>query len=354
MRKDKAQKAHEVRSKILEFYDQNGRAPTRDEFRTEFKLERAMRTAFGGSYSAALHAAGLTDAAFKGGGTRQPRKFVYKKTQIEGFFVHDYDLEVLFERAGNPDVIKIVSQPDTHVPFHDVCAVNAFKKFLRFYKPDVHIIMGDFPDMNGISHWPADSYEPRRLIPELKVANAVLDDICASSESVTSRFYLEGNHEDWLRQALIAKLPELQDVGDLLPDGADLNLKTFLKLEKRGYELIELNHLLRLGRAYFTHGIYTNEHHPAKHLNVFKGSIFYGHLHDTKSTNSTSLLGDLEAHSLGCLCRKDAKFMRGRPTHWQHAFGIHEMFRDGTYNFMKPLIRNGRFAFSGIVFDGNF
>ena len=66
-----------------------------------------------------------------------------------------------------------------------------------------------------------------------------------------------------------------------------------------------------------------------------------------------SIDGPIEGHSLGCLCRLSAAFMKGRPNNWVHAFGIYEFFRDGTFTFTKPCIFNGRFSYNGQVFDGN-
>lgn len=306
-----------------------------------------MRTAFGESYSAALHASGFTKEAFNKAGTKQPRQFKFKRTLLEGLTVHEYDLKDLFERAGNPPSLKVVFQPDTHVPYEDPTALRIFMKFLSYYKPHVHIIGGDFLDCEPMSHWPAKDLKPRRLVPEALQGRKILGQIEEASPTVSSRFYLEGNHEDWINQALVSKIPELADgLGDL---GIDLSLKAILDLDKFGYTLLPINHFLKIGKMHYTHGLYTTKNHPQKHLDVLKASVIYGHLHDVLEANQTSLSGRIEAKSSGCLCRLDAKFMKGKPISWAHAFTLIETFPNGDFSRVTPTIMDGKLSFGGKV-----
>jgi hypothetical protein len=160
---------------------------------------------------------------------------------------------------------------------------------------------------------------------------------------------LEGNHERWITNAF-TEMPELFD--GLAELDIEINLKTLLGLPKFGYDLFPLNDLVQIGRAHFTHGIYTTMHHAKKHLDTFKASIYYGHLHDNQEHNQTSVEGPMEAVCLGCLCRKDAKFLKGKPNNWVHSHGVYEFFPDGSYTFVKPRINGGRMAYNGQVFAG--
>lgn len=276
------------------------------------------------------------------------QKFKYKRSQIESFKINEIDLDDLFQTAGNPDSLKIVVQPDTHVKNRDHAAVKTFLDFLWWYRPHAHIILGDFLDAEGISHWPSDSLQPKRFVPEVLEARELLKEIVLRTPDCISRIFIMGNHEDWLRQAITQKMPELFD--GLSEIGIELNIKKILALDEFGYDLIELNELLKVGKAYFTHGLYTGSNHAKKHLDVIKGNIYYGHLHDILSTHQPSIHGFIEAVSLGCLCRLDAPFMKGKPTNWIHAFGVFEFFKDGTYSFYLPRIFNGKLSFNGQIF----
>jgi hypothetical protein len=147
---------------------------------------------------------------------------------------------------------------------------------------------------------------------------------------------------------MASKMPEFfdgLDELDLMPD-----LTRLLELDKRNIQLFPVNHFLKIGKAYFTHGLYTGRNHPVAHLTAVKGNIYYGHVHDTASAIQPGIEGLTEAASLGCLCRLDAKFMKGKPTNWVHAFGIFEFFPDGTYTFFCPKIIRGKLSVNGKVF----
>lgn len=334
-----------------------GRSPTRLELLKHPGTATALRAFYSDNYSKLLEAVGLeVYHNRKNKIVNEPlliKKYVSlcaKKEQIQGFFRHTLDLSELFKRAGNPAILKMSAMPDTHCKYRDHSAVRAYMKFLKYFAPDVHLILGDFADCEGISHWPSDSLEPRRLIPEMKEARQLLGEIVEATPTATTRIFLEGNHENWIQQAF-TRMPELFDgLEDL---GIELNLKTLLALEKYGYELFPLNHIVTIGKANFTHGIYTGPGHPKKHLSVFKDNMYYGHLHDVSESNETSMNGSVHAASLGCLCKLDAKFLKGKPNNWVHASGVFEFFPDGSYNFYKPLIYSGRMAFNGQIFDGN-
>lgn len=280
---------------------------------------------------------------------RQYQAICAKREQLQGFFRTTLDLSELFQRAGNPPVLKLSAQPDTHGKFADYDAWNCYLKFLRYWKPHVHLIMGDFVDCEGLSHWEAKDLEPRRIVPEMKSAREMLQKTIDSTLECTTRIYLEGNHERWITDAL-CKMPELFD--GLAELDIEISLKTLLGLPKFGYELYPLNELVQIGKAHFTHGVYTPTHHAKKHLDEFKTNIYYGHLHDLQEHNNTSVDGPMEAASLGCLCRLDAKFLKGRKNNWAHAHGAFEFFPDGSYNFYKIRILNGVTSYNGVIFNG--
>lgn len=346
---------HQLIVALKELTEELGRIPTKTELLNNYSgAGFALKKHFNERYSDLKIAAGtIENPIILKEKAKQEKKYLQlcsKKEQIQGFFRHIIDLADLFKRAGNPKTLKMVAQPDTHTKFRDIPAVNCFIKFLKYYKPDIHTILGDYVDCEGISHWPSDSLEPRRLIPEIKEARKLLEEIVNATPNTSTRIFLKGNHSAWIEQAL-TRMPELFDgLADL---GLEINLEKLLNLKGFGYELFELNHLVAIGDANFTHGIYTSSSHAKKHLDVFKANIFYGHLHDTQCYNQTSVNGPMVAQSLGCLCRLDAKFLKGKPNNWEHAFGIFEFFPDGTFTYMVPRIIKGRMSFNGEVFDGN-
>jgi hypothetical protein len=342
---------HYIVCKLKELAVELGRVPMISDFQA--MLPRVNIELLFGSYDNALRASGLIqemEAKEFGPPAEKRPKFKYQKKLMESFFIEEVSIDELFERAGNPSVLRVVAQPDTHVQFMDPKAVSSFIDFMEWYKPHGHLILGDFLDAEGISHWPNDSLTPREFIPEVIQARELLSQIVQKTPQTIYRAYLKGNHEDWLNQAMSARLPELFNGLDklgLMPD-----IKALLDLERFGYDFLEMNHILKIGKAHFTHGLYTGANHAKKHLDVLKANIYYGHLHDIASHQQPSINGMIESASIGCLCRLDAKFLKGKPNNWIQGFRVFEFFRDGSFSTYQIRIFDGQFSFMGNVFRG--
>lgn len=290
----------------------------------------------------------------KSKGKKQKQQKINAFPKLEQFKTHGTTIQHLFNLTGLKEdgVFRLVVQPDTHVPEHDTVAVNAFCKFLAWYKAHGLVNLGDFQEMAPVAHWPAQDADVRRLVPDLLKGREVLGQIgAASGPQCRYKQFLMGNHEYWLSMYLAQRIPEVLDGLEQL--GTDLRLEKLMGLEDFGYDVVPLNEILKVGHAHFIHGFYTSSHHAKKHLDVFGCSIYYGHLHDVQSYSAVSVKGLHEAMSLGCLRTLDAKFMKGKPNNWSHSFGIFELRSDGSYTRYSPIMVGGKFSFNGILFDGN-
>lgn len=346
-----AKDLHELVSRIKELAVELQRTPTKRDMWDAGISDHKIRSL--GGASVLTKAAGLDPPTtspkenYQAKLLRKYKSLCAKREQIQGHFRSTLDLKEMFDRAGNPPVLKVSVQPDTHAKFVDRKAFDSYLRFLKYYEPHAHIILGDFVDCEGLSHWPQDDLEPRRIVPEMKQARGLLQELVDATPKCTTRIFLEGNHENWISQAF-TKMPELFD--GLAELDIEISIKSLLGLPKFGYDLFPLNEIVQIGKAHFTHGLYTATHHAKSHLDKLKVNIFYGHLHDTQETNQTSMDGNIEASSLGCLARLDAKFLKGKPNNWVHAHGVFEFFPDGSFNWYKVKILNGRSTFNGRVF----
>ena len=282
------------------------------------------------------------------------KKFIGRISNLSNFNCHNVPIEELFKISGvkKSTVFKMLVIPDMHIDEHDEYALCALLKFVQKYKPHGVINLGDFMEMDAVTHWPAPDARPRRLTPQILKARKILttiDDACGPQ--CKFKKFLMGNHEDWLNQYLVGNIPEALFELDQL--GVDLRFQELLGLKDFGYDTIPLNEILKIGEhSHFIHGYYTNKHHAAKHLDVFGVNIYYGHLHDIQHHSTVSVNGVHEAASLGCLRKLNAPFLRGKPNNWSHAFGIFEYTFDGFYTRYTPVIINGKFSYNGEVFDG--
>ena len=340
---------HDLLAKLKAMADDLGRVPTRAEFRMAHGEN--YQKVFGprNAYTAFVAAAGFPLG--EGAPAKQkPPRFKFERRKLESFSIFQADLQELIKKAGigPAESLRVICMPDTHVQFADHDALACFLRFVEWYRPHVFIIMGDFIDAEGISHWPPMDMEPRVFSHELRIARKVLEDIAAATPGCILRVYLEGNHENWITQAMAQKMPNfffgLEEFG-IMPD-----LSKCLDLEGFGYELVPMNHLFNLGKAYFTHGLFCGANHQKKHLDTIKKSIYYGHTHDEMNLHQPTIDGTIEAASMGCLCRLDAKFLKGKPNNWVHGFGIFEFFADGCYTSAFPKIFHGRLSFAGRTF----
>lgn len=332
---------HEIVQELRRLASELGRAPRREDLDDSRFSRRSVDAVFG-TFTEALRAAGLDAKSQK-----KQKKFKYLPKKLESIVIHEYDLKALFEWLKNPPVIKMVFQPDTHMKHADERALGAYLEFIHDYRPHIDVIGGDLMDAEGISHWPTESLEPRRQIHEVMKTREFLHYKTSLTPDCAKRFFLCGNHEDWIRQYLL-RVPELMDGLELL--GMEINVRSLLDLDKYGYELIPMNEFLKIGKAHFTHGIYTGDNHARKHLQKLKDNVYYGHLHDTGSAADSSINGTIHAQSLACLCRLDAPFLKGRINNWQHGLGIFEFFPDGSYTMTCPTMKDGKFSYGGKVY----
>jgi hypothetical protein len=342
-----SERIHGLLSQLKDLASELGRAPKRDEFAARHGEQ--FRKSFG-TFSTFLLAAGLKGRELAK--EHKAEKFKYQKIQVDGFALNIFDLDRLFEDAGNPEILKVLGMSDTHVEHRDEDAVDVYLQFAKLYDPHIHLIGGDFVDAEGISHWPPHDFKPRDFGREIIEARELLKQIVRSTPNASNRIYLTGNHEDWIRQAMLAEMPGFFDALrrlELVPD-----LKVLLDLDKFKYTLIPLNEVVRMGRLHVIHGWYTGNSHPKKHLDTFMADVSYFHLHDKQSTHKTSVYGKVEANSNGCLCKKNPHYTKGMPTNWAQGFPIWEIKRSGEYRRIFIDINEGEIFYNGKLLKSRF
>lgn len=203
-----------------------------------------------------------------------------------------------------PDVHGTTISPRDYLPV---------REFIKKFKPDEIILLGDFMDVESLSAWDMDKkrkMEGRRFNKEIEWANKELDYLQKHSKKVT---YLEGNHEDRVNRYL-DKNPEMEGM---------IELQEQLNIEERGIEWVKMNDLYKKGNMYFTHGMYTNIHNARKHLQTLGCNVCYGHQHGTQTAMQNMKMQEPHmAYALGTLGDKAPDYMKNRPGNWINQFGI--------------------------------
>ena len=116
----------------------------------------------------------------------------------------------------------IVCVSDLQVPYHDRKAVSVLSRFIKSYKPDEVVSVGDEMDMQTISKWAknTDLEHEKSIAKDRDETHRVL-------ESLKIRHMIRSNHTDRLFNTIKMRAPGLAG----LPE---LELKNFLKLDDLG------------------------------------------------------------------------------------------------------------------------
>jgi hypothetical protein len=240
--------------------------------------------------------------------------------------------------------------PDLHFPVEDRRSLAAVEKYAAEYEWDKVVYLGDVMDFNCVSSHNINNLravEGQTLQADYDYANGVLDrhqEIFGDAQLVM----LEGNH-DYRVERYIDANPRLR---------GSIEVAKGLRLAERGIKWVRNwsnGTVYRIGKALFTHGIYTNEHHAKKHVQRYGENTFYGHVHDVQSFSQV-LYGDnstIVGQSLGCLCDYAQAYMQGKPNNWQQAFGVFHFMEDGLFNYFVPRLFKHRFVSpEGKVYQG--
>lgn len=232
-----------------------------------------------------------------------------------------------------PDVHGTEKSPTDYLPV---------RRFIKNFKPDEIILLGDFMDVASLSAWDMDKkrlMEGRRYKKEVEWANKELDYLQANSKKVT---YIEGNHEDRVNRYL-DKNPEMEGM---------MEVQDQLDIKNRGIKWVKMNDLYKRGDMHFTHGMYTNIHNARKHLQTLGCNVCYGHQHGTQtSMQNMAMQKPHMAYAIGTLGDKAPDFMKNRPSSWINQFAIFYWDdKTGLFNLYPVNVIKHKFIWNGKVY----
>lgn len=242
------------------------------------------------------------------------------------------------------ELTSVIVIPDMQIPFVDYRALDAVEQYMAEHSFDWYINIGDFLDVEALSHWndglPRKS-EGKRLSKELEIGNKILDrhqQLIRKNNPKAKFHFIYGNHEERVEKFL-DRNPGVEGLFDLA-DG--------LRFVERGFTWTrhgDEGNQFTLGHANFTHGLKAGMGHSRGMAAEWDGNVFYGHVHDVQSHTLTSRgkLHNRIAQSLGCLCVYDMPYMAKKPSRWQQAFAIFYFNKDGSFNHYIPLIIDDKF-----------
>lgn len=237
---------------------------------------------------------------------------------------------------------KIVALFDIHYP-HNI-DLSPVLSFIQDFKPNRIILGGDILDLAYLSHWEASNpgkWEGHQLENDINWLSTFIDNL--NKDIKPERIdYILGNHEKWLVD-YTDRIPYLK---------GEFDLAKRIHAKDKNVVITGFNRVLSIGKLNFIHGVYCNELHAKKHLQVYQKNIRTGHTHDHQVFSSASPINNhvKNAMSCGCLCNRNAEYAHGKPNKWVNGFYVAYMLETGIfYDYFVPIV-NGKFVFNGKIY----
>jgi predicted phosphodiesterase len=239
----------------------------------------------------------------------------------------------------------IVCISDLQVPYHDKRAVANVAAFIKAFKPDTVVSVGDEMDFQTISKWAHGTpLEYERSIGRDRDATArVLDDL-------RIEHVIRSNHTDRLFNTVMLRAPGLLS----LPE---LELPNFLRMDLLGITYHKKPYELAPGWL-LMHGDEGNlsQNGGTTALNLAKKtgySVVCGHTHRMGLTHhsegvagkNTRTVWGMEVGNL--MDARQASYLKGGINNWQQGFGILWVDGKSVTPQLVPIAPNGTFTVAG-------
>lgn len=241
---------------------------------------------------------------------------------------------------------KTLIIPDMHCPYEDYRALHGVYQFIKEYKPDRIIQLGDMVDFYALSRFSKDPDRLTGLQGEIDVARYHLEQIRKVHKG--ELVVLEGNHEARLQKYLMNN-PEFSSIRAVNKVEKLLGMDDFDVKYRKNYTmsgfLWKHGHLVRKNSAYTARGEFEAE-------GTSGGS---GHTHRMGSHYKTNRSGAHAWFEFGHICDPSkAEYMEGKVPDWQAGFGIFEIDKSRKlWSVQQHVITNNSFIADGKVYKWN-
>jgi len=235
--------------------------------------------------------------------------------------------------------------PDLHYPIHDKKYLKTLFALTKDVNPDYLIYLGDCFDAYGISQFARRDgidmeigvWQTHKEILGFK--EVIYDPLKAMCKKGTEIYWTGGNHDEQRTREAIEQFPDRKQLLDLQTNFPDA-------------KICQYNESIKIGKVFFTHGVYTNDAHAKKHTIAFEGNVVYGHTHTAqeyiKSTHGNN--GTHGGFSMGCGCNNNPEYMKNRPNSWVQMIGVIYFHDDGNFNLYKIFINKGKAIFNNKLY----
>lgn len=244
------------------------------------------------------------------------------------------DHPAMYDASGIGKLVGVMS--DIHLPLHDRPALMASASYLKEKNIDALILNGDILDCSNLTRH--SQRKPMRYTwgQELEVAKAFFSSLRVLFPKIPI-LYLEGNHENWVKQYLVRQAPQLS---------GDYELEKVLGLEQLGIQWLAEDRVVKYGKLYIMHGhqlrIGGSMNVAEKVLRKAGVNVMCGHWHQQAYYEKKNLVDEIHACWInGALCDLHPDYMPYN--NHGHGFAMIELLdNDGTFNVVQRKVMNGR------------
>lgn len=214
---------------------------------------------------------------------------------------------------------------DVHFPFEDKRAWELALKVIRYARPQLAFIGGDWLDCYAVSSFSRDPVRVVNFQSEVDSAVAGLAQLRDAVGAKATIKFLPGNHEErlerWTREHIEAS------------SLTSLRLYNLLKFTRYGVQFVPA--YVRIGKLWHIHG---NESKggsvfPAKGVYAhMQGSLIMGHYHKAQVHYNRLLDGTVHgSYCNPCLCKLDQEYIKGI-SQWQQGISFIEYMKGGAFH----------------------
>lgn len=248
-------------------------------------------------------------------------------------------------------VKKGIILADFQFPQHNQTLLFNVMRYMREHRWDYLVMLGDFLDMDAISHHAFEhrdnrSLEGKRLKRDYADASKILRTLAEIAGKKCDKTFFVGNHEEWADK-FISIYPQLE--GFLEPENN-------LPLKELGFDLIPPRHAKKIGKITFAHGDvsngamgYSTTYHSKKMLDLYNRNVVYGDKHTLQVFTKISPAGIQETHTayaIPAMANISPSWAKDRPNSWLNGFATWE--QSDTRFTIHPIVA----VHNGFVIEG--
>jgi predicted phosphodiesterase len=244
------------------------------------------------------------------------------------------DHPAMFDATGMGKVVGVIS--DIHLPLHDRPALMGAASYLKERDIDMLILNGDILDCSNLTRHSQRKAMRYTWSQELEVARAFFSSLRVLFPKIPI-LYLEGNHENWVKQYLVRQAPQLS---------GDYELEKVLGLDQHDIQWLPEDRVVKYGKLYIMHGhqlrIGGSMNVAEKVLRKAGVNVMCGHWHQQAYYEKKNLVDEIHACWInGALCDLHPDYMPYN--NHGHGLAIVELLDgDGTFNVTQRKVINGR------------